>query len=132
MSAVRDDELVVRIESIVSATPGVSGVFRSGSAFGRVLDTAARALGVRDEEESLVALARDDSGVSVDVSIGVSAGFGARDTVRRVHEAIAAQFRHDGGEGATVRVTVVHIDDAAPAPAAPALSAPAGERKVHD
>ena len=130
MSAVRDDELVVRIESIVSATPGVSGVFRSGSAFGRVADTAARALGLREGNESLVVLTRDDDAVSIDVSIGVSAGFGARETVRRVHDAIATQFRHDGDGRANVRVTVVHIDDAAPA--GPKPSTPAGDRNAHD
>ena len=91
---------------------------------------AARALGMREDGERLVTVEAEDADLRIDVAIGVLAGFGARDTVRRVHDAIVAEFRHDGWENANVRVTVVHIAD--DATTTPEHTASAEEGDVHD
>lgn len=107
--------LAADIETAVLAVPGVTAMFRSGNTVSKVVDAGARLLGIRDEDAPLVQVEQTPEGLRVEVAIGVLGSAGAAQTARRAHAAIdAASSRHRAGS-VDIRITVVHVDDSAPA-----------------
>ncbi|MFZ4841886.1 hypothetical protein [Mycetocola saprophilus] len=123
MSSAEDFDLAVEIEATVRALPGVTGVFQAGLTVARVVEVGARLLGLRDGAATLVVLERESDAVRVSVAIGVDSSAGAVDTARRTHAAVEAVLRARADTVAGIQVTVVHIEETAPA--RPSLPEPA-------
>lgn len=109
-----DLALAADIEAAVRTVPGVVAVYRPGSTASKVVDTAARLLGIRDEAAPLIRLAQTPDGLRVEIAIGVHASEGAPDTARRAHTAVQALLAHHSAPAAGIHLTVVHVDETAP------------------
>ncbi|MFD2758749.1 hypothetical protein [Gulosibacter faecalis] len=108
-SSIDAGELAAEIESAVRAVPGVTIVFRSGSALSKLVEAGAQALGLRDEA-SLVAVEANDAGVRVTASLGLDAGLSVAETLRRAREVIATLLEARGLREPEIRLTAVYIE----------------------
>jgi len=106
-----DQTLAVELESAVRAVPGVTALFRTGGIIAKVVDAGAQILGIEDSQSSLVRVRPTQTGLHVDVAIGIDGGAGAVETTRGVESAIRALAASRGRDVAGIHVTVVHIDD---------------------
>lgn len=101
--------LAAEIEAAVRTTPGVCNVYRSGSLISNVIGAGAVALGVRSEDEPLVAVTSGDGGVVVTASIGIDFSASAADTLRATHSAIDALLTAQGVPRERITLTVVYV-----------------------
>ncbi len=108
-------ELASSIEETIRTTPGVRNVYRSGSLISNLLRVGAAALGVRKDDEPIVAVAPAGDGVAVAVeaSIGVDEDAPAGETLRAVHAAVAALLATRGVGHDSITLTVVHVQSRA-------------------
>ncbi len=111
MSERYEGELAEEIDATVRSVPGVTGVFRSGSAVRKAFDAGARVIGRRNAEDQFVRLEQTSVGLRVEAAIGVRASAGVVQTSRRVQAAISALCGGSHITVAEIYVTVVHIDD---------------------
>jgi hypothetical protein len=111
MTTWQEQALSSEIEAAVRAVPGVSGLFRVGT-LANAIDAGVRLLGIRDGSP-FVRLERSPDGLRADIAIGVHEHAGAVETIRRVQAAASAVIAAQHPAPADVRVTVVHINDAA-------------------
>lgn len=113
MTTWQEQTLSTEIEAAVRAIPGVSGLFRAGTFAANAIDAGVRLLGIHDGSAPFVRLERNHDGLRADIAIGVHEHSGAVETVRRVQEAAHAVIAAQDPAAAEVRITVVHINDAA-------------------
>lgn len=107
--------LAARLEQVVRRVPSVRGLYRPWWAMAG--HRVAAALGIEDEQNPLVTVGMlPDGSIDVTAAIATTAGAGAADTCRAVHDAIAADLREQGHPNPTVHVTVVQVAPAAPWP----------------
>ncbi len=102
-------QLATSIEETVRATPGVRSVYRSGSLISNLLRVGAAALGVRKDDEPIVAVVPSGDGVAVEASIGVDEDTPAGETLRAVHAAVDALLAAHGVGSDSITLTVVHV-----------------------
>ncbi len=106
-------ELAASIEETIRTTPGVRNVYRSGSLISNLLRVGAAALGVRKDDEPIVAVAPAGEGVAVEASIGVDEDAPSGETLRAVHAAVAALLATRGVGHDSITLTVVHVQSRA-------------------
>ena len=114
MTTSQEQVLCEDLETSVRATPGVTTIFRSGTIVSNAIDAGARLLGVREEDSPLIRVETTPQGARVEVAIGVRADVGAVQTTPRVHAAIGQVLARHGIVATEIRITVVHVEDAAP------------------
>lgn len=102
-------ELAASLEETIRATPGVRSVYRSGSLISNLLRVGAAALGVRKDDEPIVAVASAGDGVAVEASIGVDEDTPSGETLRAVHAAVLALLAARGVSPDSITLTVVHV-----------------------
>ncbi|WP_247629290.1 hypothetical protein [Microbacterium croceum] len=103
------EELAAAIDTAVRATPGVDDIYRSGSLISNLVGAGASALGVRNQDEPLVAVTQGDDGVRVEASVGVDSAVGAPATLAAVRNAIAALLDERGLRATAITLTVVYV-----------------------
>lgn len=111
MTTPPEHTLATDIESAVLTIPGVSTLFRAGTLASHVIDAGATLIGIRDDSAPLVRVDHTDDGPRVDIAIGVRQHLGAVDTTRRVHAAVRAALAERHVAPASIRITVVHINE---------------------
>lgn len=109
MSSEARAELAALVEEAVRATPGVRTVYRSGSLISNLLRVGAAALGVRSEDEPIVAVVPAGDGVAVEASIGVDVGARSAEALRAAQAAVEAVLGARGVRGDSITLTVVHV-----------------------
>ncbi|KTR86110.1 hypothetical protein [Leucobacter chromiiresistens] len=114
MSAITNELLASRIEAAALAVPGVASVLRSGVSTRAVIDAGARLLGLGERGNSTVRIERGSEAVSVECSVGLVRTRSVVETVHELHRTISEVVRDATGLPARVRITVGHVDEAAP------------------
>jgi len=109
MSSEECAELAVVIEDAVRATPGVRTLYRSGSLISNLLRAGAAALGVRKDDEPIVAVVPAGDGVAVEASIGVDAGARSAEALQAAQLAVEAVLAARGVRRDSITLTVVHV-----------------------
>lgn len=109
MAPESSEALAAAIEATVRATPGVRSVYRAGSLVSNAIGAGAVALGVRGDDEPLVAVGRSDRGVAVTASIGIDFTASAADTLRATHAAIDELLAAQGVPRESITLTVVYV-----------------------
>lgn len=116
-------DLIPQIEDVVLATPGVLGLYRTGSVVRNAVGAAVEALaGAVDrtgaaETPRRIVVGRDGDDLTVDIAIGIAADAGAVATTQTVRDAVTGLLAAWGEHTARLRITVVRIADGAPATA---------------
>ena len=73
--------LAEAVEAVVLGTPGVAALYPTGSVVMKLLDGAARAMGLIDET-SPIGIDLDDTGPRITISVGIFREFGTLTTTR--------------------------------------------------
>ena len=99
-----------RLDEAVLAVPGVDTLYSAAPLIATVITTAVDALTRRPPSANSVLVAREKTGLSVAVKIGVTDGYAATEVCRRVHDAIVEHLHgYEEHEIAEVTVTVARI-----------------------
>lgn len=117
-----DDPLPVladAVEQVVRAVPGIAALYPTGSAVMKLLDGAARAMGLI-EATSPIGVDLDGSALQVRISVGIHRESGTLVTVREIHDAVHALLGSRGVTDPRIEVTVARIADAPLVEAGPA------------
>lgn len=104
-----DTELATAIDAAVRSTPGVDGVYRSGSLISNLVGAGAAAIGGRRREEPLVSVVESEDGVRVEASVGVDFAVSAPETLTAVRNAITTLLGARGLRAAAITLTVVDV-----------------------
>ena len=113
MNTPDDRALAAEVESAVRAGPGVTALYRSGSLVSNAIDAGARLLGIH-EDAPFVRLARvSDDTLQIELAIGVHGAESSAVTAQRAYDAIEALLVSGQASDADIRLTVVHVGDAA-------------------
>lgn len=98
------------VEAVVREVPGVAALYPTGSAVMKLLDGAARAMGLIDET-SPIGIDLDDSVLQVRISVGILRECGTLRTTRAVHDAVHDLLVARGVTAPRIEVTVARISD---------------------
>lgn len=102
-------ELAAEIEAAIRSTPGVRGIYRSGSLISNLLRVGAEALGVRADDEPIVSVMSAGEGVAVEATIAVDAGARSADVLQTVGAAVDALLGARGVPRDSLTLTVAHV-----------------------
>ncbi len=109
MSTTESDALAGALEALVLRVPGVTTLYRSGSAVGAVTATVVSALRSSSSKgDRLVLVGESGEGRAVTVTIGIDAD-SAAEVCRAVHDAIADHLRGLGLVSGGIEVTVAQV-----------------------